>query len=299
MAVTYDYYRIFYYVAKHRSFTSAAKFLMNSQPNITRTINNLEEELGCKLFLRSHRGVQLTPEGERLFEHVRIAHEQLQIGEAELSGSRRLQSGRISVSVSEIALHGLLLPVLRRFHLSFPDVHIRISNHSTRQAIAAVQSGTVELAIVTTPTGVVKPLEERCLTAFQDILIAGPQYASLSHKTLRMKDLAEYPLICLGRETKTYAFFNQLFAQHQLTLQPDIELTTADQILPVVKCGLGMGFLPAFLAEEAIARGEVVALQLKEVIPKRHICMVKNQEVPLSIAGQELEKMLMEASKRA
>ena len=60
----YDYYRIFYYVAQYQSFTKAAEMLRNNQPNITRYINNLESELGCKLFIRSNRGVKLTPEGE-------------------------------------------------------------------------------------------------------------------------------------------------------------------------------------------------------------------------------------------
>ena len=45
--VTYDYYRIFYYVAQYRSFTRAAEALNNNQPNITRCMNNLEQELGC------------------------------------------------------------------------------------------------------------------------------------------------------------------------------------------------------------------------------------------------------------
>ena len=77
MAVPYDYYRIFYYVAQHKSFTKAAEALGNNQPNITRCMNNLEQELGCKLFVRSHRGVSLTPEGERaLFaEYERICRQ--------------------------------------------------------------------------------------------------------------------------------------------------------------------------------------------------------------------------------
>ena len=60
----FDYYRIFYYVAKYKSFSKAAKFLHNNQPNITRCMNIMESELGCTLFIRSHRGIKLTPEGE-------------------------------------------------------------------------------------------------------------------------------------------------------------------------------------------------------------------------------------------
>lgn len=63
----FDYYRIFYYVAKYKSFSKAAKFLHNNQPNITRCMNIMESELGCTLFIRSHRGIKLTPEGEQLY----------------------------------------------------------------------------------------------------------------------------------------------------------------------------------------------------------------------------------------
>ena len=55
MEITYDYYRIFYYVAMYKSFSKAAKVLMSNQPNITHFMNNLENQLGCKLFVRSNR----------------------------------------------------------------------------------------------------------------------------------------------------------------------------------------------------------------------------------------------------
>ena len=139
--VPYDYYRIFYYAAKYRSFTRAAEILLSSQPNVTRAMNNLEQELGCRLFVRSNRGIALTPEGERLYGHVRIAWEQLLAGEYELSRERRLESGYVSIGASEIALHELLLPVLRKFRLTYPGIHIQVTNHSTPQAVAAVKSG--------------------------------------------------------------------------------------------------------------------------------------------------------------
>ena len=60
MEITYDYYRIFYYAAKYKSFSKAAEILMSNQPNITHFMNNLENQLGCRLFIRSNRGVTLT-----------------------------------------------------------------------------------------------------------------------------------------------------------------------------------------------------------------------------------------------
>ena len=84
MYIAYDYYRIFYYVAKYGNVTQAARVLLNNQPNLTRAVKTLESELGCPLFIRSNRGMKLTPEGERLLRHIRIAIENIEAGEAEI-----------------------------------------------------------------------------------------------------------------------------------------------------------------------------------------------------------------------
>ena len=66
MNVNFEYYKIFYYVARYHNFTKAAKVLGNSQPNVTRAMNCLEQQLGRILFVRTNRGVQLTRDGEQL-----------------------------------------------------------------------------------------------------------------------------------------------------------------------------------------------------------------------------------------
>ena len=152
MYISYDYYRIFYYVAKYGNISQAARLLMNNQPNLTRTIKKLEAELGCPLFSRSRKGMTLTPEGERLYAHIHLAIEHIDAGEAELTDVRSLQSGSVYIAASEVALRCLLLPVLKQFRLLYPGIHLRISNHSTPQAIDALKEGAADLALVTTPT---------------------------------------------------------------------------------------------------------------------------------------------------
>lgn len=294
MSITYDYYRIFYYVGKYHSFTRAAKILMNSQPNITRAMNNLEQELGCRLFQRSHRGVALTPEGEKLFAHVQVAQEHLQAGETEIANAKNLKSGNISIGASEIALHGVLLPVLRQFHLTYPEIHIQVTNHSTPQAVSALKMGMVEVAVVVSPTGVAKPLREDPVMSVQDVLIAGPNFSDLRDKVWSFRDISAKPMISLGRNTKTYEFYDGLFAKHGVVLQPDIEVATTDQILPMVRNDLGLGFLPEFFAKEAIERGEVFQIHLKEAIPERSICLVQDSSRPMSAAVRVLQKMIYE-----
>ena len=68
-------YKIFYEVAKAGNISKAAKELYISQPAISKAISKLEDSLGLSLFTRSSRGVQLTSEGEILFEHTREAFE--------------------------------------------------------------------------------------------------------------------------------------------------------------------------------------------------------------------------------
>ena len=70
MYVDWEYYKIFYFVAKYRNFTKAARVLGSNQPNITHTMNKLEDQLHCVLFIRSNRGVTLTPDGgNALYPH--------------------------------------------------------------------------------------------------------------------------------------------------------------------------------------------------------------------------------------
>ena len=297
MSVPYDYYRIFYYVAKYSSFTQAAAALHGSQPNITRTINLLEQELGCRPFERSHRGVTLTPEGERLYAHVQIMQEQMQAAEYELASRRSLHSGQIAIGASETALHGLLLPVLRDFKRRYPGVRLQITNHSTPQAIAALRSGLVELAVVGTPCGEIDaPLNEQRLRTFRDLLVAGPDYAYLAQQKLTYSEIARLPMISLGPDSSTHAFYAQLFAEHGAMLEPDIQTATTDQILPLVCYGMGLAFVPEDFAREAIAQKEVVCLQMETPPPPRYISLVKDKSRPLSVAAMELERMLREAS---
>ena len=294
MSVNYEYYRIFYYVARYGSLTSAANVLGSNQPNVTRCMNKLEQELGCRLLLRSSRGVSLTPEGKRLYDRAAAACAQLQAAEEELSGSRRLETGSISIAASETALHMILLQKLRDFRARYPNIRLRISNHSTPQAIAALRGGMADLAVVTTPAGTSPPLRESRLLPFQEILIGGPHFAALAERRLSPKELLSVPLICLGQDTATYRFYERLFLQEGLPFQVDTEAATADQILPLVENNLGLAFLPEAFAAEALSHGEVVRVPVDLRIPRRHVCLITDTSRPPSIAAREFQRLLCE-----
>lgn len=286
--VTYDYYRIFYYAALYRSFTKAAEILENNQPNITRCMNNLENELECKLFVRSNRGIRLTPEGERLFSHVSVAYEQLQYGEKELKRDRSLESGHITIGASETALRLLLLRKLEHFHEKYPNVHLKISNHSTPQAITALENGLVDFAVITTPANIKKPLHKIPLYSFREILIGGSKYKDFTAKSCSLRNLQDYPFVSLGKDTGTRELYIQYFLNHNLPFTPDMEAATADQILPMIIHNLGIGFYPEELASEAIANEKIFPIHLTEPAPARQICLILDKSRPQSIAVQKI-----------
>ena len=104
---------------------------------------------------------------------------------------------------------------------------------------------------------------------------------------------AEYPIVCLGAESKTHEFYAKLFAEHGLTLRTDIEAATADQILPMVKNDLGIGFVPEEFIRSEKDQLSFFVLNLAEEIPPRYICIVKRTDTSLSPAAKELERMLL------
>lgn len=296
MAANFEHYKIFYYVARYGSFTKAAELLYSNQPNITRIIRILESELGCTLMCRSNRGIMLTEEGERLYRRVAAAFEQIELGEEEVRQSAALESGTVVIGASETALHLYLMEILRAFHEMYPGVRLKIYNYSTPGAAKALKEGLIDLAVVTAADE--KELEGAAdhvvlVKTFYDVLIAGSRLEQLADQKNELKDLERYSLITLERHTSSYEFYSQFYLENGLTMRPDIEVATADLILPMVEKNLGIGFLPYELAAQALEEGRVFEIPLKESIPERRICMLYDTKREIGAAGRRFREMVV------
>lgn len=291
MAVNYEYYRCFYYVAKYRNLTRAASAMMSSQPNVTRVMNNLEHELGCRLITRSNRGITLTEEGERLYQHVAVAIEHLQQGEELLTHSGN--QGSVYIGASETALHGLLLDVLRKFHQAYPSIRLKIRNCTALGGLQAVRSRQIDFAVVTMAAGPLqRPFRRTDLKPLRDVLVGGRPFAELADQTLCLADLKRYPMIGLDQDTAAFSFYNDFFMEHGLEFDPDMEVSTTGLLLPMIENDLGLGFVPEEFVRESLRDGRVVQLRLKETIPERYICLVQDDHGSLSAAAKTLKQML-------
>lgn len=295
MNVSYDYYRIFYYVAKHGSFTKAAVALLNNQPNITRTIKTLESALGCTLFTRTNKGVTLTPEGKMLYSHISLAFEHIRTGEEELSANKGLQNGTVSIGATEISLRCFLLPILNDYRKKYPGIHIKISNLSTPQALSSLKDSLVDFAIVTTPIEKHTEFDIIKVKEFREVAVCGEDFRqTFGNRKVTLNDLAQYPIVSLEKGCSTHTFYSQLFAKEKLNFSPEIETATAYQIMPIVRHNLGIGFVPEqFLYDEP---NGIYGLNLNLPLPARDICVITDKTHSAGPAAKELGKMITEHS---
>ena len=296
MDTNFEHYKVFYYVAKYGNLTKAAAVLKTSQPAVTRTIHNLENILGCRLFIRSKSGMKLTPEGNIFYEYIAAGCAQFFKGENNLSNLISLENGTIYISATETALHCYLFEAVRDFNILYPNVHFKILNNSTTESVNAVKEGKVDLAFVSANLQVAKPLRMKILRKYHDILISGNRFGELKDdgKEVSLKELVSYPWISLTAETITRRFLNEYFEKNSLTFTPDMELATTDMILPAVRHNLGLGFIPAEFADSELKSGQVFEIKVKEKLPERNIILIYDMEYPQSIAAKEFQKFLKE-----
>ncbi|MFR7359912.1 MAG: LysR family transcriptional regulator [Dorea longicatena] len=296
MNSNFEYYKIFYYVAKYENLTKAATALKTSQPAVTRTIHKLEGELGCRLFTRSKTGMKLTPEGRTFYGYVAAGCAQFFKGENDLSNLISLENGTIYISATETALHCYLFQAMEEFNSLYPNVRFKILNNSTTESVNAVKEGKVDLAFVSANLQVAKPLRMKILRKYHDILISGNRFGELKDdgKEVSLKELVSYPWISLTAETITRRFLNEYFEKNSLTFTPDMELATTDMILPAVRHNLGLGFIPAEFADSELKSGQVFEIKVKEKLPERNIILIYDVEYPQSIAAKEFQKFLKE-----
>ena len=192
---------------------------------------------------------------------------QIQDAEEELSASATLEHGTISISATETALNIYLSKKLRDFHTEYPGIRLRISNHSTPQAVQAVKNGEVDFAIVSTPAEIESGLKMVELKPFYEVLVGGRTFTALASQSLTLKELRSYPLISLSDESVTRSLYRQFFLDHGAVLKPDTEAATTDQMLTLVKSELGLAFVPEPMARDSLERGELVQLHLQEIDP--------------------------------
>lgn len=288
MKTKLDYYRVFYEVAKHASFSAAAKHLYISQSAISQCIHQLESDLNCTLFVRSRRGVTLTTEGKMLFDKVESAMQSITQGETLLARLHHLDSGFLSIAASDTITSYYLLPYLEKFHSEFPNIRIEVANSYSYQMLNLVKEGKAELAFVNMPMEDEELSIKPCFP-IHDIFVCGSKQKK---KNFTWKELSKEPLILLEENSSSRQYLNRKFLEKGINLQPQIEIAAHDLLIRFASIHLGISCVVEEFSKESLDSGAVVPINLTPPIPPRSIGYAYLKSTPLSPSAQKFLNLI-------
>ena len=280
MDINYELYKVFYYVASSLSFSEASKQLYISQSAVSQSIKALEKKLDQGLFIRSTKKVQL----EILLRHVEPAMNLIKRGENQLLESAST-GGQIRIGASDTICRYFLVPYLERFHRSFPNSHIKVTNQTSIKCVDLLENGQVDLIFINYPNNYINQLSTvKKIKTFRDVFVANDSFSHLKGKRLSYQELLDQPILMLDRKSTTSEFLHSLFQQHQLDLVPEIELSSNDLLIDLAKIGLGIAFIPDY----CLSRDPegLFIVDTKEELPKRQLLIAYNDRIPMSRSVQ-------------
>ena len=285
MDINYELYKVFYYVATTLSFSEASKQLFISQSAVSQAIKTLEKKLEQTLFIRSTKKVQLTPEGEILLRHIEPAINLIQRGETQLDDAVST-GGQIRIGASDTICRYFLVPYLEKFHKDFPNTHIKVTNQTSMKCVELLETGQVDCIVINYPnSNLSNQYTIKKIASFNDVFVANATFNELQNKKTALKDLLNYPILMLEKQTTTSEFLHNLFQQHQLDLVPEVELTSNDLLLDLAKIGLGIAFVPDYCISKVSK--DLFCVETKEKLPSRELAIVYNNRIPVSKATLE------------
>ena len=265
-------YKIFYEVAKAGNISKAAKELYISQPAISKAISKLEDSLGLSLFTRSSRGVQLTAEGEILFEHAREAFDALDRGEMELKRIQEFDIGHLRIGVSNTLCKYILLPYLKTFIDQYPHMKVTIESQSTALTLTRLEQQKIDLGLVAQPS-VRRDLAFIPVMDIQDIFVTTP--SSLENLHLREgRDANIFEtgnIMLLDSSNMTRHHVDEYMSDNNILPRQVLEVTTMDLLIEFAKIGLGIGCVIKELVQKELDNGSLVEIPLNIPIHRRTI----------------------------
>lgn len=288
MDINLELYKVFYYVATTLSFSEASRQLFISQSAVSQSIKTLEKKLGHTLFIRSTKKVLLTPEGELLLEHVKPALLMLDEGEALLSGDNMLK-GQLRIGASDTICRYFLIEYFRRFHQSYPDVRIKVTNSTSIGCVELLEKGQVNLIVCNSPNSRLgNHMKVKVLKDFRDVFVGDPDCFAFKHLPCSLKELLEYPILMLSSKSTTSEYLYHTFAVHDLKLLPEVELNSNDLLMDLARIGLGIACVPDYMLDP---EDSLKPIPLTEQLPSRQLILVQHDNLPVSQAAERFLEM--------
>ena len=240
-------------VARHGSFSGAAEALFVTQPAISKRIKALEEELSTALFDRLGRKTSLTEAGRALLPRAKQLLDEAEDMRRFASSLSATVTGSLVMGTSHhIGLHRLP-PVLKAFRAAYPDVRLDIRFMDSEQACHAVESGDLELAIVTLPSEVPVNLEVQPIWTDRLHVVAEKDHPLNSGRKIPLQELVTWPCVLPGSTTYTQSILKEAIDSLGLDLNVNMTTNYLETLKMLVKTGFGWSLIPHTMVDSEIA----------------------------------------------
>jgi len=228
--INHNLYRIFIAVHECRNISRAAKELFICQPNVSRSIKELEKQLGVKLFRINSRGVRPTSEGEELYDKAVTALAWLDYGVKNAQGFGWESTGSIKIACATNFAGYFLAKHIHEFNKKYPFIQFDIIQNTAEEAIALLGSNRVDLVLSTFSLYDKGKYERVELCELEETGFASEEFAVLHdlQSTIALEKFKKLPYI-LGRAQKP--------------LKKPVAIVDSQEVLfQFVIHGLGVGF---------------------------------------------------------
>ena len=280
MNINYELYRVFYEVVNSGSITHASERLNISQPAISKSIKNLEDQLGGDLFIRTQKGVVLTEEGKIFYEHIKNAISNINAAESEFTSLIKLNTGSIRIGVSTTITEKYLLPYLKEFHEQYPNISIHMYTDISNELLNKLKNGLIDLAIIhAMDKDYGSEINVEKIKKIHSCFVANNKYKELLGREVSIQELKEYPIILQVKGSNSRDIIDKFALDNNVVLNNTIESSSYTLISEFAKIGLGIGICTKEYIGKDLKDKALYELKLKESFPNRYIgiATLKNQ----------------------
>jgi DNA-binding transcriptional LysR family regulator len=272
--------RAFCAVAKSGKMTDAAEELFLSQPAISLQIRALERELDTMLFERHGPRINMTREGQELYDMARPLLDGLESLNQRFNRQIRgdLQSGEVVIAAGESTIIYLLPRLVAQFRENFPNIHVQLRNVTGRDGLTMIRDDEVDFAIGSM-MDIPSDISYQPVYSFEPALIMPLGHPLADKGSITIEDIAPFGLILPPRRLTTWRMVDRVFQQHQVPFNVSLEVGGWEVIKRYVELDFGISIVTGICLRED---DKLVAKNMSAYFPKRSYGVVMRRGKYLS-----------------